>query len=97
MFILASYGTLARFRDVQRLSPVGGSTVIGTSGDISDFQYMLQVLQEIQIEEYCINDGHQLSPWNYYNAIANYMYKRRSEINPLWNAHVVGGVKNGRK
>lgn len=46
--MLASYGSLARFRDMQRLSPIGTNTLLGTSGDISDLQYMLEVLQEIQ-------------------------------------------------
>lgn len=94
---LASYGSLARFRDVQRLSPVGNNTVLGTSGDISDLQALLESLQEIQIDEYTMNDGHHLSPWNYHHYIAELMYQRRSNMDPLWNSHIVGGVRNERK
>jgi 20S proteasome subunit beta 7 len=35
---LASYGSLARFKDVQRLKAVGEHTVIGAGGEMSDFQ-----------------------------------------------------------
>jgi 20S proteasome subunit beta 7 len=35
---LASYGSLARFKDVQRLKAVGEHTVIGAGGEFSDFQ-----------------------------------------------------------
>ncbi|KAG5220175.1 Proteasome beta type [Salix suchowensis] len=48
---LASYGSLARFKDVQRLHPVGDHTVIGAGGDMSDFQYIQQMLEDL-IHEY---------------------------------------------
>lgn len=35
---LASYGSLARFKDVQRLKSVGDYTVLGAGGEFSDFQ-----------------------------------------------------------
>ncbi len=41
---LASYGGLARFRDVQRLKAVGDTTVVGASGDISDYQHIEHML-----------------------------------------------------
>ena len=42
---LASYGSLARFKDVQRLKPVGDYTVVGAGGDMSDFQYLEKTLE----------------------------------------------------
>lgn len=42
---LASYGSLARFKDVQRLKPVGEYTVVGAGGDMSDFQYLEKTLE----------------------------------------------------
>lgn len=44
------------------------------------------------IEEACYDDGHLMSPTQWYTALSAYMYKRRSEMNPLWNSHVVAGV-----
>ena len=38
---LASYGSLARFMDVRRITFVeGANSIIGCSGDMSDFQYI---------------------------------------------------------
>jgi 20S proteasome subunit beta 7 len=41
---LASYGSLARFRDIERLHKVADFTVLGASGDMSDFQYVKHLL-----------------------------------------------------
>jgi 20S proteasome alpha/beta subunit len=35
---LASYGTLARFKDVNRVGAYGSHTIVGAAGDLSDFQ-----------------------------------------------------------
>jgi len=43
----ASYGSLARFRNVERMIKVGDSTVIGASGDISDFQYITYLMDKL--------------------------------------------------
>jgi len=40
----ASYGSLARFKDIQRLHPLGEQTVIGVAGDMSDYQYLQKQL-----------------------------------------------------
>jgi len=45
---LASYGSLARFRDVQRMATLGGNTLLGSSGDISDFQFTVNMLQQFE-------------------------------------------------
>lgn len=44
---LASYGSLARFRDVQRIEPVGKYTLVGASGEMSDFQYIKEQLDNL--------------------------------------------------
>ena len=41
---LASYGSLARFRDVERIHPLGDSCLLGVSGDFSDYQFTKQLL-----------------------------------------------------
>lgn len=90
---LASYGSLARFTDVERLVPVGKDTVIGVGGDISDFQYIQRVLEQLTIDEDYDNDGHHLSASNIFQFLSNLMYNRRSRMDPLWNAIVVAGVE----
>lgn len=44
---LASYGSLARFKDVERLKAVGEYTVIGAGGDMSDFQHLEKTLESL--------------------------------------------------
>ncbi|KAF8621749.1 hypothetical protein AX15_007542 [Amanita polypyramis BW_CC] len=94
---LASYGSLARFKDVERLYPVGNSTVIGAGGDMSDFQYLQRLLDELIIEEFTEQDGQILGPAEIHEYLSQVMYARRTKINPLWNSLVVGGVKDGKR
>lgn len=93
----ASYGSLARFKDVQRLHPVGNHTVIGAGGDMSDFQYIQTILDELMIDEFAAQDGHSLGPAEIHEYLAQIMYARRSKMNPLWNALLVGGFKDGKR
>ncbi|KAJ7074513.1 proteasome endopeptidase complex beta subunit [Mycena amicta] len=93
---LASYGSLARFRDIQRLHPVGTSTVIGAGGDMSDFQYIQTILDELMVDEFAAADGHALGPAEIHNYLSEVMYARRSNMNPLWNSLLVGGFKDGK-
>lgn len=44
---LASYGSLARFKDVERLKQVGDFTVVGAGGDMSDFQHLEKTLEAL--------------------------------------------------
>ncbi|KAF8898306.1 proteasome endopeptidase complex beta subunit [Mucidula mucida] len=94
---LASYGSLARFKDIQRLHKVGDYTVIGAGGDMSDFQYIQSILDELIIDEFTAQDGHNLGPKEIHEYLSQVMYARRSKMNPLWNSILVGGVKNGKR
>lgn len=33
-----------------------------------------------------------MSPRQWFTALSAYMYKRRSDMDPLWNANIVGGI-----
>jgi len=96
---LASYGSLARFRDMQRLFELGETTLLGSSGDIADSQQTVRMLERYRVSEECEDDGHTLSPRQWYTALSSHMYGKRSEMNPLWNTHIVAGVdpKNGER
>ncbi|RDB25836.1 putative proteasome subunit beta type-7 [Hypsizygus marmoreus] len=94
---LASYGSLARFKDVKRLQTVGEHTVIGAGGDMSDFQYIQTVLDELMIDEFAEQDGHTLGPAEIHEYLSQVMYARRSKLDPLWNALLVGGYKDGQR
>ncbi|KAG0148204.1 hypothetical protein CROQUDRAFT_721810 [Cronartium quercuum f. sp. fusiforme G11] len=90
--MLASYGSLARFKAIQRLIPVGEHTVIGGGGDLSDFQYVKKMLEARMVEETLADDGHILTTPQIFEYLARVMYNRRTKVNPLWNSFVVGGV-----
>lgn len=93
----ASYGSLARFKDVQRLQAVGDYTVIGASGDMSDFQYIQRLLDDIAVGEFAAQDGHELGPVETHEFLSQVMYGRRSKLNPLWNSLIIGGFKDGKR
>ncbi|TFK85115.1 proteasome endopeptidase complex beta subunit [Polyporus arcularius HHB13444] len=94
---LASYGSLARFKDVRRLHAVGTSTVIGASGDMSDFQAIQSILDDLVTDEFTHGDGHDLGPAEVHEYLSRVMYARRSKINPLWNSLLVGGFRDGKR
>jgi len=93
---LASYGSLARYRDIRRLKPVGKYTLIGASGELSDFQFLSDHLDEIMTDEYVMDDGAKLYPKEIYNYLTRVMYGRRSKMDPLWNQLVVAGYRDGK-
>jgi len=94
---LASYGSLARFKDIQRLQPIGDHTVIGAGGDMSDFQYLQTILDELMVDDFTAQDKHTLGPTEIHEYLSQVMYARRSKMDPLWNAILVGGFKNGER
>lgn len=93
---LASYGSLARFKSIQRLHPVGQTTVLGASGDMSDFQYLQGLLDQLVTDEFTAGDGNEFAPDEVHEYLARILYARRSKLNPLWNSLLVGGVKDGK-
>lgn len=90
---LASYGSLARFMDVRRLISVeGANSIIGASGDMSDFQHIQHLIEKTMLQEFNEGDSHTLTPPQLYRSLSRTMYARRSKIDPLWNSLVLGGV-----
>lgn len=92
-----SYGSTLRYKAVERIKPIGKHTLLGASGEISDFQEILRYLDELIIYDHMWDDGNSLGPKEVHNYLNRVMYNRRNKFNPLWNSLVVGGVKNGQK
>jgi 20S proteasome subunit beta 7 len=88
---LASYGSLAQIRDMERIKAFGKNTCIAASGDMSDWQYIGRKLDALLIKEHTLDDEHQIKPDHIYEYLKNIMYNRRSESNPLWNSLIVAG------
>lgn len=92
-----SYGSTLRYKNVERIKPIGKHSLLGASGEISDFQEILRYLDELLIYDVMWDDGNSLGPKEVHNYLNRVMYNRRNKFNPFWNSLVVGGVKNGQK
>jgi 20S proteasome subunit beta 7 len=64
---------------------------------MSDFQYMQSILDDLVVDELTAGDGHDLGPKEIHEYLSQVMYARRSKMDPLWNAFLVGGMKNGQR
>ncbi|XP_047319972.1 proteasome subunit beta type-4-like [Impatiens glandulifera] len=92
-----SYGSTLRYKGIERLKPVGKHSLLGASGEISDFQEILRNLDELILYDNMWDDGNSLGPKDVHNYLTRMMYNRRNKFNPLWNSLILGGVKNGNK
>lgn len=88
---LASYGSTARYKDVRRMQRVGDNTIIGASGEISDFQSIVEMLENMHQTDLNEDDGYKRSPSEYFNYLRAVLYQRRGKGNPLWNQLLVAG------
>ncbi|ATY63211.1 proteasome component PRE4 [Cordyceps militaris CM01] len=92
---LASYGSLARFTDVQRIKTFQGKSVVGFSGDVSDMQYMDQHLTALANDEHYSNgEEPRLNAENLHRYLAKMLYNRRSKFDPLWVHILVAGLND---
>lgn len=89
---LGSYGSLAKYHNVERLIPVGLNACVGISGDISDLQYLQATLDDLSIDENYDDDSHPLRCNHIHEYLSKLMYHRRSKMNPLWNSIIVAGL-----
>jgi len=101
---LCSYGSMAKYKNAERLISVNSKTLIGGGGEYSDFQAIKELVKRNALEDLCTSDslyedemdgkGEEDAKqiWNYLRAV---MYNRRNKMNPLWNDLVVAGISNG--
>ncbi|VAH93612.1 unnamed protein product [Triticum turgidum subsp. durum] len=93
----ASYGSTLRYKSVERIKAVGKHSLIGGSGEFSDFQEILRYLDELTLNDHMWDDGNSLGPKEIHAYLTRVMYNRRNKFDPLWNSLVLGGVKKGPK
>lgn len=90
---LVSYGSQARYKNECRMKQVGDFSLLGASGEFSDFQYLGELLDDLDNEDFLHEDGNKMGPHEYSSYIGRVMYNRRSKMNPLYNQFVVVGKK----
>eukprot|EP01116_Phalansterium_solitarium_P025371 TRINITY_DN9669_c0_g1_i1.p1 TRINITY_DN9669_c0_g1~~TRINITY_DN9669_c0_g1_i1.p1 ORF type:complete len:271 (-),score=67.24 TRINITY_DN9669_c0_g1_i1:152-964(-) len=92
---LGSYGSLARYLDLRRLRALNNETVIAGTGDYSDFQEIVKILDELLTNDRIEDDGSILPPSAIHSYMTRVMYGRRNKNDPLWNQIITAGVRNG--
>ena len=107
---LGSYGSLARFTEIERVIKVNETTMVGAGGDFADFQFLSDIIRQKQIDEECADDGFSLKPKvreTFHSVSVSHMlqalhcwltrvlYNRRSKFDPLWNVILVAGMQDG--
>ena len=74
-----NYGNLARYPNTQRVFKVNDTTVIASSGDIADFQYLHQLIKSKQNEEDIRGGGITMRPEALHCWLTRVQYNRRSK------------------
>ena len=92
---LGSYGSLARFTEIERVIKVNDTTLIGAGGDFADFQFLSDIIKQKQIDEECADDGFNMKPKALHCWLTRVLYNRRSKFDPLWNVILVAGMQDG--
>ncbi|XP_031618525.1 proteasome subunit beta type-4 [Contarinia nasturtii] len=92
---LVSYGSLASFRNVDRVFTINDNCVLGAGADYADFQCIKHYIDEKITEDFCHDDKIEMKPKSLYNWLTRCMYNRRCRMNPWWIDLVVGGVQDG--
>jgi len=93
---MVAYGNTLKFPGTSRVHSVGNNTVVGASGEYSDFQAIQRMLDDLEEEDWVNQDGTNLGPKQVASYLGRVLYNRRSKIDPLWNQLVIGGYKNGK-
>eukprot|EP00884_Botryococcus_braunii_P014367 jgi/Botrbrau1/22931/Bobra.0030s0009.1 len=93
---LGSYGSTKRYKSFQRVRQVNQSTAIGAGGELSDFQHIMQLLDELTTQDFTMDDKIALNPKEIYAYLSRVLYNRRNKFDPLWNSIVVGGLVDGK-
>jgi 20S proteasome subunit beta 7 len=89
--LLASYGSMAKYRRCSRFLRVNERTVLGSSGDYADFQFVRNYIEQRVLDDSLQDDGFRYTPSALHSWLARVMYGRRSKMDPLMNTFVVAG------
>lgn len=89
---VVSYGSCFKFSDISHFVQLTPNVVIGCTGELADFQELVDILRSVLVEEECKNNGKPLEPCEISNYIKRLMYQRRSKMNPFVMKCILAGV-----
>lgn len=75
--LAACYGNWLRYKDVQRIHEVSKDTLLAMNGEMSDYQKVLQILEQKRIAEYCVDDGSTQTTAELHSYLTRMMYQKR--------------------
>ncbi|ALC47250.1 Prosbeta7, partial [Drosophila busckii] len=90
---LVSYGSLARYQNIDRVFKINDKILLGGGGDFADIQSIKRSIDQKMIEDQCCDDGVIMKPKALASWMTRVLYNRRSRMNPLYIDVVVGGVE----
>lgn len=87
-----NYGSLAKFFNIDnRAQRINKNTVIASSGEYSDFQEVIRILNEKALDDNLGNVSY-LGPRELTNFLSSIHYERRNKSNPYLNQTLIGGI-----
>jgi len=92
---LGSYGSLARYTELRRLRAVGPYALLGAGGEYSDFQKILDMLDDATTSEAELDDGCRMGAPELHAYLTRVFYARRNKGNPFYNTLLVAGFRDG--
>jgi len=92
---MVAYGGTLKFPNSKRICQVGNNTLVGATGEYSDFQALERLTEQLDEEDWKNHDGTRYTPHEISSFIGRKMYNKRSNMNPWYNQLVIGGRKNG--
>eukprot|EP01012_Entosiphon_sulcatum_P011317 TRINITY_DN1683_c0_g1_i1.p1 TRINITY_DN1683_c0_g1~~TRINITY_DN1683_c0_g1_i1.p1 ORF type:complete len:234 (-),score=51.05 TRINITY_DN1683_c0_g1_i1:25-699(-) len=87
---LLSYGSLAKFSDIQRITKVGPTAALAASGDYADFQQIIELVSDLQRQKQ-IESQEVLNAAEIHSYLSRVLYNARCRFSPLLNNVVVIG------
>ncbi|SBT74790.1 proteasome subunit beta type-4, putative [Plasmodium malariae] len=92
----ASYGSYAKFQNVQRIFKINNKTVMSFSGELGDAQYLHELLSRVNVnnvtEKKSKYDVHDTK--YYHSYVSRLFYNRKNKIDPLFNTIIIAGVNS---
>ncbi|KAI5133551.1 20S proteasome subunit beta 7 [Nematocida ausubeli] len=86
-----SYGSYAKYKNIERVGAVSKNIFLATSGEYSNFQELIKNLR-IQINPPGDKEVF-LGPRECFKMVRNYMYEKRCKGRPEMNTHVIAGIE----
>lgn len=92
----ASYGSLARYTNIERIKKVNERTLVAYSGELSDLQILDKLLSENVLES-AVSDDITHNPEEIHSFLTCVMHNARNKANPFFNQIIVSGINENKE